>query len=134
MTTSGEAGAGASATWSGQRIERRISYLLIAGVLLSALLVVAGAVIYLARHGADVPDYHTFRGEPARLRTIHGLLSWDNFRHGRGLIQLGLVVLILTPIARVAFSLVAFVAERDRMYALVSAIVLGLLLYSLTSA
>ena len=101
---------------------------------MSALLVLAGGVIFLVRHGAEVPDYKTFRGEPEELRTVRGLLSIDTLAHGRALIQLGLVLLILTPIARVAFSLVAFILERDWIYVAVSAIVLGLLLYSFTSA
>jgi|SRR5689334_15309921 uncharacterized membrane protein len=120
--------------WNDQRVEEIISYLLRAGVLMSALLVLAGGVIFLVRHGAEVPDYKTFRGEPEELRTIRGLFSIDTIAHGRGLIQLGLVLLILTPIARVAFSLLAFILERDWIYVAVSAIVLGLLLYSFTSA
>ena len=120
--------------WNDQRVEEIISYLLRAGVLMSALLVLAGGVIFLVRHGAEVPDYKTFRGEPEELRTVRGLLSIDTIAHGRGVIQLGLVLLILTPIARVAFSLVAFILERDWIYVTVSAIVLCLLLYSFTSA
>jgi uncharacterized membrane protein len=51
--------------------------------------------------------------------------------HGRGLIQLGLLILIATPIARVAFSVVAFLYQRDWTYVVVTLIVLGLLVYSL---
>lgn len=121
------------AAWNDQRIEELISYLLIAGVLLSALLVLAGGIVYLARHGGEAAAYGTFRGEPEELRTIRGLFAMDSLRHGRGLIQLGLVLLILTPIARVAFALVGFARERDRLYVLISGIVLALLLYSFTS-
>jgi len=119
--------------WNDQRIEELISYLLITGVLLSALLVFAGGIIYLVRHGAETPSYHTFHGEPEQFRAIRGLFSMDSIRHGRGLIQLGLVLLIFTPIARVAFALFGFARERDGMYVLISAIVLALLLYSFNS-
>jgi uncharacterized membrane protein len=47
------------------------------------------------------------------------------------LIQLGLLILIATPIARVAFSVVAFLYQRDWMYVAVTLMVLGLLVYSL---
>ena len=47
------------------------------------------------------------------------------------MIQLGLLLLIATPVARVAFSLVAFIRQRDRTYIVITTIVLGLLLYSL---
>jgi uncharacterized membrane protein len=50
---------------------------------------------------------------------------------GRSLIQLGLLLLIATPIARVVFSIVGFAIERDRMYVAFTLIVLAVLLYSL---
>ncbi len=50
---------------------------------------------------------------------------------GQGLIQLGLLLLIATPIARVALSVVGFAIERDRMYVAFTLIVLAILLYSL---
>lgn len=121
-------------TWNDQRVEEIISYLLRAGVLISALLVFAGGVIYLVRHGSEIPHYKTFRGEPQEFRTVRGLLSMDVLAHGKGLIQIGLILLILTPIARVGFSVAAFLMERDWIYVAVSVIVLGILLYSFTSA
>ena len=51
--------------------------------------------------------------------------------HGRGLIQLGLLLLITTPVARVLFSVLAFLYEKDWTYVGVTVIVLGLLSYSL---
>jgi uncharacterized membrane protein len=52
---------------------------------------------------------------------------------GRGIIQLGLLLLIATPVARVAFSVAAFAFQRDRLYVVVTLVVLAILLYSLTS-
>jgi uncharacterized membrane protein len=46
-------------------------------------------------------------------------------------IQLGILVLIATPVARVLFSMLGFGLEKDWMYVGVTAIVLVLLLYSL---
>ena len=122
-----------TAAWNDQRLEQLIGYLLITGVLLSALIVLIGGIIYLTRHGSEAPNYHTFQGEPEGLRTVRGLFSSDSLHHGRGLMQLGLVLLVLTPIARVAFAFVGFCKERDWMYAGISAIVLGVLVYSVTS-
>jgi uncharacterized membrane protein len=50
---------------------------------------------------------------------------------GRGLIQLGLLLLIATPLARVAFSVAAFALEGDRLYVVVALIVLAVLICSL---
>ena len=117
-----------------QRLEIIVSYLLRVGVGASAVLVLTGGVLYLAAHGSAVADYHTFHGEPAGYRTLSGLLTRETLRHGQGLIQLGLIVLIFTPIARVALSLIVFLSERDRIYVAISAIVLATLLYSFFSA
>ena len=53
---------------------------------------------------------------------------------GRGIIQLGLLVLLATPVARVAFSVVAFALQRDRLYVAVTLVVLAVLLYSIVGA
>jgi uncharacterized membrane protein len=49
----------------------------------------------------------------------------------RAIVQLGLVMLIATPIARVAFTLIAFALQRDRVYVGVTLLVLALLLFGL---
>lgn len=117
--------------WSDQKIERAIGNLLRAGVMTSALVVFIGASIYLIRHGSSPTDYHVFRGEPSDLRALSGILHSAFSLHGRGIIQLGLVLLIFTPVARVAFSIWGFVEEHDRMYVIFTSVVLVILLYSL---
>jgi uncharacterized membrane protein len=42
-----------------------------------------------------------------------------------------LLLLILTPVARVAFSVAAFALERDWTYVAITLIVLAVLIYSL---
>jgi uncharacterized membrane protein len=121
----------ASLQWSDRRVEDVIGNLLRAGVLLSAVVVLTGAVIYLVRHGYDHADYRVFRGEPTDLRDIRGILHEAASLHGRGIIQLGLLLLIATPIARVAFSVFGFAEERDWMYVGFTLLVLMILLYSL---
>jgi uncharacterized membrane protein len=65
------------------------------------------------------------------LRTVDGILREAAKFHGRGLIQLGLLLLIATPVARVLFSVFAFIYERDWTYVGITMIVLTLLCYSL---
>jgi uncharacterized membrane protein len=120
--------------WSDQRIEHTIGNLLRAGVMTSALVVLVGAVLYVMQHGPAPTDYHVFRGEPSDLRTFSGILHAALALHGRGVIQLGLVLLIFTPVARVAFSIWGFLEEHDRMYVAFTCIVLAILLYSLFGA
>ena len=117
--------------WSDQKIEGAVGRLLQTGVLLSACVVFFGACVYLVRHGTSLADYHTFRGEPDDYRTLKGVITSVLTFHGRGIIQLGLLLLIATPIARVAFSIWGFAAERDKMYVSFTIAVLVILIYSL---
>ena len=117
--------------WTDRKVENIIGNLLRAGVLTSAIVVFFGGAVYLARHGRSVVDYRVFQGEPADYRQISGIFHEAMQMRGRGIIQLGLLLLIATPIARVLFSLFGFAAEKDRMYAGFTAIVLVILLYSL---
>jgi uncharacterized membrane protein len=95
------------------------------------VLVIAGAVVYLYRHGSERPDYRLFHGEPPSLRGLAGILDVAEDWRGRGIIQLGLLVLLATPVARVVFSIVAFAAQRDPLYVAITSVVLAVLCYSL---
>jgi len=114
-----------------QKMDEIMGLLLRTGVVLAAAIVFVGGVVYLTRHRLPVTNYRVFAGEPVELRTISGIFYEAWALHGRGLIQLGLLVLIATPVARVAFSLFAFLYERDWTYVFVTVLVLGLLVYSL---
>ncbi len=120
--------------WTDERVDQIMGSVLRAGVLMASALVAAGAAIYLARHGGDRPDYGVFRGEPPELCGIPGILRAALGSGGRGLIQLGLLALVATPVARVVFALIAFAVQRDRIFVAVSLVVLGALLYSLFGA
>ena len=54
-------------------------------------------------------------------------------RDGGGIIQLGILLLIATPVARVVFSVFAFSIQRDWLYTLVTLIVLAVLVFSLAA-
>jgi uncharacterized membrane protein len=120
-----------STHWTDRDVEGIIGTLLRVGVLLAAVVVLVGGIVYIAHHGWERADYRVFRGEPQDLREIRGIVGDAWAFQGRGIIQLGLLLLIATPIARVAFSIVGFAAERDRMYVGFTLLVLGVLLYSL---
>jgi uncharacterized membrane protein len=117
--------------WSDERVEGIMGNLLRTGVIAAAIVVLAGGILYLFRYGARLPAYSSFHGEPEELRSVGGILKAALALRSRGLIQLGLLLLIATPVARVAFSVIAFGLQRDRIYIVVTLIVLGVLLYSL---
>jgi uncharacterized membrane protein len=117
--------------WTEHEVELLLGRLLQVGVAVSAAVVLAGGAVYLVRHGGARPHYGRFVGESAELRSVTGILHATAAVQGRAIIQLGLLLLIATPVARVAFSLVAFLRERDRAYVLITSFVLALLLVSL---
>jgi uncharacterized membrane protein len=117
--------------WNDATVELVIGNLLRVGVLVAATVVAGGGVIYLARHGSAPASYAVFRGEPDDLRHTLGIVKEVLGGRSRAIIQLGLVLLIATPVARVAFSAVAFALEKDRLYVGITLIVLAILLYSL---
>jgi uncharacterized membrane protein len=118
--------------WTEERLQSMVAVLLRLGVNLAAAIVLVGGVVFLVRHGYELPHYEVFRGEPTDLRTIGGIVRDAAALSGRGLIQLGLLVLMATPVARVALSLAVFSLQRDRIYVAVTLVVLALLLLSLT--
>jgi uncharacterized membrane protein len=117
--------------WTDQKIENIVGNLLRAGVLLSAVVVLCGGILYLIKYGHAPADYRIFRGEPTDLTSVSGIVRDAFALHSRGLVQLGLLLLIATPVARVAFSIFGFAEEKDRMYVAFTVIVLLILLYSL---
>jgi uncharacterized membrane protein len=116
-----------------QNLAFAVSRILRLGIAISATMVFLGGIIYLARHGTLLASYQVFIGEPLRLRNLSGILSSAFSFQGRGIIQLGLLVLLATPIARVAVALYGFYVIGDRLYVAVAGIVLVTLLVSIVS-
>jgi uncharacterized membrane protein len=104
-------------------LEVLVSRVLRGGVLLAAAVTAVGAIIYLAQHPGQSIDYSTFTGA--------SLLSAGST--GESIMALGLVLLVATPIARVALLAVAFLLEHDRLYTAVSTLVLSVLLVSIVA-
>jgi uncharacterized membrane protein len=108
-----------------------LAYVLRAGVLASAILVFSGGVIYLYTHWRATAAYEVFRSQPPELRSVAGAFASARALTGEGLIELGLLLLIATPIARVALSVILFARQRDWLYVGITLLVLSLLTYSL---
>lgn len=114
-----------------RQIDEIIGVLLRTGVLLAAAVVLAGGILYLVGSRSSPTHYSVFRGEPSDLRGVSSVFRDAAALNSRGIIQLGLLLLIATPVARVIFTVLAFAYERDWTYVVVTLIVLALLLYSL---
>jgi uncharacterized membrane protein len=117
-----------------RRAELIISGVLRGGVTASVLLIVAGTLLTFVHHRG----YVSSPGELERLtrpgsavpQTLHAVLSGVLQLRGQSIVAAGLLLLILTPVVRVATSILAFIAQHDRRYVLITSAVLLLLLLS----
>ena len=119
------------ALWTDAQVEQFVGTLLRTGVIAAAVVTAVGGIMLLLQHGATVADYREFHGEPASLTSLSNVLGGAAHFEALAIVQLGLIILIATPIARVALTLIAFIFQRDRLYTAITAIVLAVLAFGL---
>ncbi len=88
-------------------------------------------MVFLVEHGHEQPNYETLESEPQQLRQFVRIIEDVMTGNGPGIIQLGLLLLIATPVARVVLAAYAFPGQRDFLYVAVREIVLATLTISL---
>jgi len=114
-------------------MELWVSYTLRIGVTLAAIVVLFGVVLYVIQGSSGAGHLQSMDDlKPGRSNTID--VSWRSIGDGLkdfqavAIIQTGLLILLLTPVTRVALTLLLFLRDRDRIFALITAIVLIVLL------
>ena len=112
-----------------RQMEITMGRLLQVGVLLSTLAMMVGGILYVHAHRDERPDYRVFSSEPQNLRHFGGIADGIRAGDSAAVIELAVLLLIATPVARVVFALISFAIERDKLYILVSTVVLATLLY-----
>lgn len=116
---------------SDRQLDLALGMLLRVGVLLAAVVTLMGGVLWLQQTSGTVVDWRTFHGEPFHLEHVGSVFAAARTGEPASIIQLGILLLIGTPIARVLFSLVSFAIQRDGVYVFVTMVVLTVLLWSL---
>ena len=99
-------------------LERMVSTALRTGVTLAALIAGVGGISYLAIHGSDPASFTT----PPAFRPLSA---------SERIIAVGVLVMIATPVVRVALLAIAFARRRDAIFAFLSTLVLSVLLAAL---
>lgn len=116
------------------RVEIVISTLLRTGVVVSIVLIALGVALLYVNHPASMNSEEQLQAmtRPGAEfpHTIAAVVSGIMVLQGEAVIALGLLVLIATPVMRVAISIFAFLHERDGKFALITFVVLILLLLS----
>jgi uncharacterized membrane protein len=111
-------------------LEMAMGLMLQIGVTIAALVVLLGGVMYLVRNGGSPRDYQHFHAATPAITTVNGILESAEQLDSRGIMGLGILLLIATPVCRVIFGVIGFALLRDRLYTVVSLFVLGVLLFS----
>jgi len=117
-----------------QRLDMLVVRILRFGLAIAAVLVASGFIILMVAHRGEAAAFHEFTPRHAAISNgLIGVFDRSLHRHSaRDLIDFGLLVLIMTPVLRVACSVVVFLYENDHLYVYFTLIVLFVLLYSLT--
>ncbi len=117
-----------------EQIQNSLARVMLGGVLLAASLMGAGLIWFLATHEGMPPGDHVFSGEPKYFENpismIQRALEPQEIGHRRSLIMIGVVLLLINPLVRVAFAAFGFAAQKDRLYTVISLIVLAVLIIS----
>jgi uncharacterized membrane protein len=111
-------------------IEATMGRLLRIGVVAAAFVVTCGALLFLLHHGSDLADHHNFSGEPASLTHPVHIVTHAFDWQSDSIIQLGILLLILTPVARIIFAIVGFFLEKDYLYVVIGIIILSIIMTS----
>jgi uncharacterized membrane protein len=116
---------------SEKQLEYLLSNLLKYGVLIASSIVLFGGILYLIHHGSEPAEYQVFLGTPSEFRSPTGVVTAILAGSRRGIIQLGLLILIAIPILRVIISFFTFLLQRNFVYVIITSLVLLSLTYSL---
>lgn len=115
-------------------LELAVSNILFWGMTIASVIVLGGGLVYLIRHGQEPASFRVFVGQPRDLCSPIGAIQAALQGRGRGWIQVGIMLLVATPIARVALSWLTFLRRQDWLYVAITSIVLGGLIYSFLGA
>ncbi|RFZ94913.1 DUF1634 domain-containing protein [Mucilaginibacter conchicola] len=118
--------------WQDTDVEQIVGQLLRYGVLTATIVAFIGGAFYIVSNGsAPMPSYHKFTGEGAGFTTYGGIIEGALSFNAAGIIQLGVLLLIATPVLRIVFSLVGFALEKDRLYVCITLLVLAVIMTSI---
>ena len=116
------------------QLQNSLARVMLTGVLVAAAVMGAGLIWFVATHEGMPPGDHVFSGEPKYFENpvemLQRALDLNAVGHRRSLIMIGVVLLLINPLIRVAFAAVGFAAQRNKLYTGISLLVLAVLVLS----
>ena len=113
-----------------ERLRGLLAKIMLWGVVLAAAVMLVGLAIFLFHHAGQRPGDHKFTGEPADLRHPAAIFRQALRGNDDCLIQVGVLLLLCNPLVRVGLAAFGYAAARDRLYAAIAFVVLGVLAVS----
>lgn len=114
------------------KIEVSLSKLLTAGTTVAGLVMLAGIAWLVLRAPGDArPKYDHFVPTAQEGKGLGAVIQGVMSLEPHAIMLGGVMLLVLTPVARVLFTLLAFVLKKDWLYVAMTAVVLGVLAYGL---
>jgi uncharacterized membrane protein len=115
-------------------LQQLIGRLLQLGVLASSVVMLIGGGMYLVHSGNLHGGPYVFKeGAGTAYTSIGGVINGVFKGDSGAIIQMGVLLLIATPVARIIFSLIGFLREKDRLYVFISLLVLCVIIGSMLS-
>lgn len=108
-----------------------ISKVIIGAVLVAAVITGIGGIMHLWLHGHEIVSYQMFQGEPKPYTSFFGIWQTAFSFSAKGIMQLGLLLLVLGQIVRVLLTLFLFAKEKDYFFSFASLFILVVMLVSL---
>lgn len=112
-------------------MESLIGYVMRTGLWISVIIVLIGGVLYLLQNGSQFIHYQTLQHDTKSSVTLLDILRGSFSFSPVSLVWLGLLILVLTQVIRVALTVVLFIVERDFIFACISGLILIILIYSI---
>jgi uncharacterized membrane protein len=111
-------------------LNRSVGNLLRLGVILSVITSLIGFV-KLFTEGFKMPRKYKLLDMGTSSEKVWGYF-WETLCKGEGMaiIQLGILMLIFTPLMRIIFALIGYLKEKDYIYVVISSIVLAIMAIS----
>lgn len=111
-------------------IELAISKVLRYGVYLALFFAIIGGIVYVYRHGSEqvgTQYAHYVEKDEDFFDYVHNMFTGIFNGKGRDVITLGIIILLATPTVRILFSLLGYALEKDKMYMVITLIVLAII-------
>lgn len=86
------------------------------GVIISSSITIFGGILFLLNHGTEIPNYHIFNESSFNFSSLKNLYVDVIALNSEVIMELGILLLIATPIIRILFSVFAYAFEKDYMY------------------